>query len=290
MTDVVVKARAASARTSRRAPWSRRSAGAQGKKTNPDGTIQSPSNGLYRSDDRRARHVREGRRRRASRRRISSAASSSARPPAHSGPRLPLRDRPGRRRAQRRARVVVRRGGDHRSARLPLLATPCCERHLRVRRLRATWTLMADDNVIAKNPATGSALVCTGQALGYEPGRAGLVQPLDRAGPDAANADGDPDASRIRTRRGLAERARRPADDRAGNVQGDRPLFQRRDVHAARPRHARSARRTVRRRCRRRHTRISRRASGFRTDGGGVTLAVGNDGGFYKQHVGPARS
>jgi hypothetical protein len=34
----------------------------------------------------------------------------------------------------------------------------------------ATWTLMADDNVIAKNPATGSALVGTGQALGFEPG------------------------------------------------------------------------------------------------------------------------
>ena len=34
----------------------------------------------------------------------------------------------------------------------------------------STWTLMADDNAIAKNPATGSALVGTGQALGFEPG------------------------------------------------------------------------------------------------------------------------
>jgi hypothetical protein len=33
-----------------------------------------------------------------------------------------------------------------------------------------TWTLMADDNAIAKNPATGSALAVVGQALGYEPG------------------------------------------------------------------------------------------------------------------------
>lgn len=34
----------------------------------------------------------------------------------------------------------------------------------------ATWTLMADDTVIAKNPATGSALVGTGTAIGFEPG------------------------------------------------------------------------------------------------------------------------
>jgi hypothetical protein len=33
-----------------------------------------------------------------------------------------------------------------------------------------TWTLMADDNAIAKNPATGSALVGYGQANGVEPG------------------------------------------------------------------------------------------------------------------------
>ena len=34
----------------------------------------------------------------------------------------------------------------------------------------STWTLMADDDAIAKNPATGSALVGYGQASGYEPG------------------------------------------------------------------------------------------------------------------------
>lgn len=33
-----------------------------------------------------------------------------------------------------------------------------------------TWTLMADDNGIAKDPASGSALVGYGQATGYEPG------------------------------------------------------------------------------------------------------------------------
>jgi hypothetical protein len=33
-----------------------------------------------------------------------------------------------------------------------------------------TWTLMADDDVIAKDPASGSALIGYGQAVGYEPG------------------------------------------------------------------------------------------------------------------------
>ena len=33
-----------------------------------------------------------------------------------------------------------------------------------------TWTLMADDDAIAKDPASGSALVGYGQAVGYEPG------------------------------------------------------------------------------------------------------------------------
>lgn len=33
-----------------------------------------------------------------------------------------------------------------------------------------SWTLMADDTVIAKNPATGSALVGVGTAIGFEPG------------------------------------------------------------------------------------------------------------------------
>ena len=34
----------------------------------------------------------------------------------------------------------------------------------------ASWVRMADDNQIAKNPATGSALVGVGMALGFEPG------------------------------------------------------------------------------------------------------------------------
>jgi hypothetical protein len=33
-----------------------------------------------------------------------------------------------------------------------------------------TWTLMGDDNTISKNPATGSALVVIGMSIGYEPG------------------------------------------------------------------------------------------------------------------------
>jgi hypothetical protein len=56
----------------------------------------------------------------------------------------------------------------------------------------ATWTLMADDNVIAKNPATGSALVGVGQALGFEPGVQAWYNEWVSPDPTRATATGVP--------------------------------------------------------------------------------------------------
>ena len=51
---------------------------------------------------------------------------------------------------------------------------------------------MADDNAIAKNPATGSALVGVGQALGYEPGVQGWYNLWISPDPTRASATGVP--------------------------------------------------------------------------------------------------
>ena len=94
----------------------------------------------------------------------------------------------------------------------------------------ATWTLMADDNVIAKNPATGTALH---RRAGHRAGRSGLVQPLDLAGSHACEPHRRPDAARVRPRGDLAERTAAP-DGRPVDLQGDRALLRRLGLpHAA---------------------------------------------------------
>jgi hypothetical protein len=55
-----------------------------------------------------------------------------------------------------------------------------------------TWTLMADDNVIAKNPATGSALVGLNGATGYEPGVQSWYNMWIAADPTRQTAQGVP--------------------------------------------------------------------------------------------------
>ena len=88
---------------------------------------------------------------------------------------------------------------------------------------------MADDDAIAKNrrPARPDRRQ-HGDRL--RAGRAGLVQRVDRAGPDAADRRRRADAARVRPRGDLAERASRPAAQRPDAVQGHRPLLRRQRV------------------------------------------------------------
>ena len=55
-----------------------------------------------------------------------------------------------------------------------------------------SWTLMADDNAIAKNPATGSALVGLNAATGYEPGVQSWYNMWVAADPTRQTSDGVP--------------------------------------------------------------------------------------------------
>ena len=57
---------------------------------------------------------------------------------------------------------------------------------------------MADDNAIAKNPATGSALVGAGQATGFEPGVQAWYNEWIAARSDPTDSGGHPDAAGLR--------------------------------------------------------------------------------------------
>ncbi|MDX6489414.1 MAG: hypothetical protein QOK13_2029 [Gaiellaceae bacterium] len=146
-----------------------------------------------------------------------------------------------------------------------------------------TWTLMADDNAIAKNPATGSALVGTGQATGYEPGVQGWYNLWVAPDPTRQDASGVP----TRLAFGLEEVWQNEANVPMNGpttfkvigryFAGDACLMLTLGLPACPTNRDPQVSNT---------THPDQHEGLWVPDGsGGVTLAVGNDGGFYKQHV-----
>jgi hypothetical protein len=149
-----------------------------------------------------------------------------------------------------------------------------------------TWTLMADDNVIAKNPATGSALVVIGQSIGYEPGVQAWYNLFIAPDPTQQTPNGIP----TRLVFGLEEVWQNEVVGLPMNgpatfkvigryFSGERCML----VNLGQPECP-----TDRPPTQGNTTHPDQHAAIWIPDQqGGVTLAVGNDGGFYKQHVGP---
>jgi hypothetical protein len=152
-----------------------------------------------------------------------------------------------------------------------------------------TWTLMADDNMIAKNPATGSALVVVGQALGYEPGVQAWYNLWIAPDPTMQTPNGIP----TRLAFGLEEvwQNEIPGQPMIGPVpfkvigryfSDQTCVMLGLDLPECPTNRPPTTSKT---------THPDQHAGIWIPDrfGGGVTLAVGNDGGFYKQHVMPGQ-
>jgi hypothetical protein len=150
-----------------------------------------------------------------------------------------------------------------------------------------TWTLVADDNVIAKNPATGSALVGYGQATGYEPGVQAWYDMWIAPDPTRQSAAGIP----TRLAFGLEEVWQNEVTSQPMNgpatfkvigryFSGKACMFLSLGLPEC-PLNRPPTTSTT--------THPDQQDGLWIPDGtGGVTLAVGNDGGFYRNHVAAA--
>lgn len=274
----------------------------QGRKANPDGTIQSPNNGLYRSETGEVRT-------------FEKLSGTGFAPPDRIG-RVELGAATGAMQDHNYVYAIVQdavalNGGlevfdtpegvtvsDPRPVgpALPLLGVRLGE--LGGTNLHGvyaspdfgkTWTLMADDNVIAKNPATGSALVVVGQALGYEPGVQAWYNLWIAPDPTMQTPNGIP----TRLAFGLEEVWQNelvgqpmigPAAFKViGRYFSDQTcVMLGLDLPECPTNRQPTTSKT---------THPDQHAGIWIPDrtGGGVTLAVGNDGGFYKQHVLPGQ-
>ena len=146
-----------------------------------------------------------------------------------------------------------------------------------------TWTLMADDNAIAKNPATGSALVGYGQANGVEPGVQAWYNEWIQPDPTRQTAAGVP----TRLAFGLEEVWQNEITSQPMNgpatfkvigryFSGKACMFLNLGLPEC-PFNRPPTTSTT--------THPDQQDGIWIADGtGGVTLAVGNDGSFYKQH------
>lgn len=152
-----------------------------------------------------------------------------------------------------------------------------------------TWTLMADDNAIAKNPATGSALAVVGQALGYEPGVQAWYNLWIAPDPTMQAPNGIP----TRLAFGLEEVWQNEVVGQPmigptafkviGRYFSDQTcIMLGLDLPECPTNRPPTTSKT---------THPDQHAGIWIPDrvGGGVTLAVGNDGGFYRQHVMPGQ-
>jgi hypothetical protein len=149
-----------------------------------------------------------------------------------------------------------------------------------------TWTLMADDNAIARNPASGSALTGASSGTGYEPGVQGWYNLFIAPDPTRQTAEGVP----TRLAFGLEEVwqnevTTQPMNGPAafkviGRYYADRTcaglIFGTKPPACPTDRELTTSRTT--------HP-DQQDGIWIPTGDGGVTLAVGNDGGFYRNTV-----
>lgn len=148
----------------------------------------------------------------------------------------------------------------------------------------ASWTLMADDNQISKDPATGSALVGLGQAIGFEPGIQSWYNEWILPDPTQQTPNGIP----TRLAFGLEEVWQNEASGQPMNgptafkvigryFSGQACLLLTLGLPEC-PTNRPPTTSTT--------THPDHHDAVWIADGaGGVTLAVGSDGGFYKQHA-----
>lgn len=146
-----------------------------------------------------------------------------------------------------------------------------------------TWTLMADDNAIAKNPATGSALVGYGQATGYEPGVQAWYNEWIAPDPTRQDASGVPTRLAFGLEEVWQNEVSAPMNGPATfkvigrYFGGDTCMF----LSLGLPQCPTNRQPTVST-----TTHPDQQEGLWIPDGsGGVTLAVTNDGGFYKQNA-----
>jgi hypothetical protein len=149
----------------------------------------------------------------------------------------------------------------------------------------ATWTLMADDNMIAKNPATGSALVGVGQALGFEPGVQAWYNEWIAPDPTRQSATGVPTRLAFGLEEVWQNELPLPMDGPTtfkviGRYFSDEACLLLTVGLPECPTNRPPTTSTT--------THPDQHDAVWIPDTlGGVTLAVGNDGGFYKNHVAP---
>ena len=146
-----------------------------------------------------------------------------------------------------------------------------------------TWTKMADDQAIAKDPTTGSALVGTGTALGYEPGVQAWYNAWISPDPTRATAAGVPTRLAFGLEEVWQNELPLPLDGPTKfkvigrYFSGGSCLMLNLGLPAC-PTHREPSTSST--------THPDQQEGLWIPDGlGGVTLAVGNDGGFYKQHT-----
>jgi hypothetical protein len=146
-----------------------------------------------------------------------------------------------------------------------------------------TWTQMADDNAIAKNPATGSALVGANSAQGYEPGVQSWYDEWIAPDPTRTDANGVPTRLAFGLEEVWQNELNVPMNGKAtfkviGRYFSDKSCV---GLNAGLP-----VCPTQRPPMNGSTTHPDQQAGIWLPDAtGGVTLAVGNDGGFYKQAV-----
>jgi hypothetical protein len=151
----------------------------------------------------------------------------------------------------------------------------------------ATWLLMADDNMIAKNPATGSALVGTGQALGFEPGVQAWYNEWIAPDPTRQSATGVPTRLAFGLEEVWQNELAVPMDGPTsfkviGRYFSDEACLLLTLGLPECPTNRPPTTSTT--------THPDQHDAVWIPDTlGGVTLAVGNDGGFYKNHVAPGQ-
>jgi hypothetical protein len=149
----------------------------------------------------------------------------------------------------------------------------------------ATWVRMADDNAIAKNPATGSALVGVGTALGFEPGIQAWYNEWISPDPTRQSAAGVPTRLAFGLEEVWQNELPLPMDGPAtfkviGRYFSGESCMLLTLGFPECPIHRPPTMSTT--------THPDQHDAVWIPDTlGGVTLAVGNDGGFYKNHVAP---
>lgn len=146
-----------------------------------------------------------------------------------------------------------------------------------------TWVQMADDNAIAKNPATGSALVVTASALGSEPGIQAWYNMWVSPDPTRQTPNGIPTRLAFGLEEVWQNELPAPMNGPAtfkviGRYFSDNAcIFLTLGLPEC-PTNRPPTTSTT--------THPDQHTALWIPDGaGGVTLAVGNDGGFYKNHV-----